>query len=254
MKTQTLSFTAALVVFAAACAFAGIEAASGAYEPQPALRQAHVTRAVVEDVSPDAVNPTLEHLAAYTYGVMESWPAALIPTASVAEVAHDIARASLRKPSTAPYQDAVLLAALAYFEGARFAGYVDRGDCNDKNWRVSGVEPGPHKTRGVFSTYWTSQELMHVGGDCDGGRAHTLWQIWPARDTSSPRYAKCKLDVISGDRSDAAFCALLIARADPSLCGYTGEKPNESCIKADQRVKFAVEAMKKHPFTELPKK
>ena len=260
VRNRGLVAIVAVFVFVGAAAFAGIEA-SGAPEPQPELREVRDPRAVGVDVlTPDAVNPAVERLAAYTLGVMNDWPRALIPGADYASIAHDIAEASLEKPSSDPHADAVLLAALAYWEGARYSDYVDRGACNDESWRRYGVDIGPsHMSRfedgdprqmvaSHRTNLWTAQELMHVGGDCDGSRAHTLWQIWPATDPSSPRYDVCRLDVISTSRRDAAFCALMIGRADPSLCSYTGEKPSLGCDKAELRFNFTVEALVKHPF------
>jgi hypothetical protein len=242
MKSVLLALLG-LATFAAICAFAGLEA-SGAPEPVVAHRDSIRRPHVVEPVADALMTPQRAHLAQYVLDVIESWPAGNLPTVAKADLAYDIARAALDKPSSDPSQDAVLLAALAYFEGARFARYVASGQCNNADWRKWGVEEQEHMARGKRVLSWNSKDLMLIGGDCDGGRAHTLWQIHPAVDPSGPLYAACKLDVIASDQRDAAFCALSIAREDPSLSTYTGGQMG----KAEERLAFARKAIAAHPF------
>jgi hypothetical protein len=207
-----------------------------------------VVRTTVDEPVDDApMTPARAHLDQYVLDVIESWPDGNLPTVFLAELADDIAGAALDKPSSDPSQDAVLLAALAYFEGARFAEYVDSGECNDLEWRKHGFDTGPtHRVKdGPSTPIWLASEQMHVGGDCDGDRAHTLWQIHPATDPSGPLYSVCKLDVITSSRRDAAFCALSIAREDPSLGTYTGGQME----KAEERLAWARKAIAAHPFT-----
>jgi hypothetical protein len=236
----------ALVTFAGVCAFAGLEA-SGAPEPIVFHKHEPFHRLPVDEPTNDAPDdPKREHLAVYVQDVIGMWPSAKIQEVSEIQLSYDIAAAALEKPSSDPSQDAVLLAALAYFEGARFAEYVDSGECNDPEWRKHGFDVGPvHHPKGAPATLiWLADEQMHIGGDCDGSRAHTLWQIHPALDPSGPLYAACKLDVISTSRRDAAFCALSIAREDPSLGTYTGGQ----MAKAEERLTFARKAIADHPF------
>ena len=172
-------------------------------------------------------------LTAYVLEVMQSWTPAVskLPAVEYEPVAHDIASA-IKTPD-----DGVLLAALAYWEGARYAAYVDDGRCNDPVWRKS-----PE-----------GMKMMLGWGDCDGGHAHSLWQIHPIVDAASPLYAICNVDAISV-RAGAAKCALEIAHRSMSstgnLSGYTGEWAFEH-PKADKRLEFAQRAMAKHPFVKI---
>ena len=176
-------------------------------------------------------DPIKARLSLYTLGVMQRWAHAgpAVTAVGCSAVAESIAMAVVRP------DDAVLLAALAYFEGARFAEYVDDGLCNDKAWRKT-----PEGIR-----------LMHIGGDCDHGHAHSLWQIHPIEDPASPIYGLCSLETISLSRAAAAGCALEIAkrslRETGSLMNYTGEWAGPH-PKADERLKFARDASAQHPF------
>jgi len=177
-----------------------------------------------------------EQLTSYTLDRMKEWPPAVIPAVPYEPLARDIAQAALKRGSSDPAADAVFLAGLAYWEGARFAHYVDAGLCNDEGWRESGEDQG-----------WTASMLIKAGGNCDHGRAHTLWQIWPKDDPTSPLYAKCRSEIVTRDRVGAALCALAIASSDESLCRYTGETwPH--CPKAEERLEFARQALSAHPF------
>ena len=114
-----------------------------------------------------------------------------------------------------------MLAALGYFEGARYAAYVDDCRTDSQAWRAS--EEG--------------KKLTHVGGNSDGGRAHTIFQIhvdgvvFDGQPLSAKRLCE--------DRAYAAGIALRIARSDPTLCSYSGEDPAGGCPKAERRVRFA---------------
>jgi hypothetical protein len=224
--TILLSFVAILAVL---CVAAGIAASSPGpvhtARPKPTVRLL-ANDEVLTEAPPD---PKLVKLKAYTLGVMRDWPPAKIPAVDYEPLAEDIARAALERGTAAPHEDAVLLAALAYFEGARFAEYVDGGRCNDAAWRATAA----------------ARALMRVGGDCDDARAHTLWQVWPTRDRASQLYEVCSAEAIA-DRATAARCALRIASLDPSLCRYTGER--RVCPKAWARLAFARRALAAHPF------
>jgi hypothetical protein len=183
-------------------------------------------------------------LAAYVMEIMNSWPKASIPAADYASVAEDITSACLVNPSSDPHEDAVVLAALAYWEGARFASYVDECLCNDPGWREEGFDDSPH-VRGKAS--FTAGHLMHIGGDCDGGRARSLWQIH-ADGIQLDGQPVLGADLCAS-REHAAWVALRLARKDPTLCSYSGEDPASGCPKAEQRVTFAKRALASHPFT-----
>jgi hypothetical protein len=184
------------------------------------------------------IDPPFSVLATYVLSVMRSWPAAVpsCPAADLEAIARDVASVASN------VREAVLLAGLGYWEGARFADYVDRGACNDPAWRAS--------TGGL--------RTMRQWGDCDGGHAHSLWQIHPIVDVVSPLYGLCNAEAVS-ERVGAARCALAIARGSISSTGdlraYTGEIWGGH-PKADERLKFVQRAIDKHPFRlpkELPK-
>ena len=169
---------------------------------------------------------------AYILGIMSSWPPADPSMETVPY--HDVAE-TIALVTTSP-DDAVLLAALAYWEGARYAAYVDDGRCNDPAWR--GTQEGI--------------KTMHRGGDCDHGHAHSLLQIHPIDDRSSPIHALCATEIVDGSRVGAFRCGLEIARLSMketgSLVNYTGEWQSVEHPKADVRLRFARAALKKHPF------
>ena len=175
-----------------------------------------------------------DELCAYVLTVMQGWPPpyklGTVPlpdvAASIADVAaHD---APAWPDDTTGARSAVLLAALAYFEGDRFASYVDDGTCNKPGFRL-------HDARARYGT-------------CDGGLAHSLWQIHEI-ELADP------LEVASAttltDRTFAAHIALRLARqslaATGTLQNYTGEWSGPH-PKADERLKFALKASAAQPF------
>lgn len=178
-------------------------------------------------------------VADYLTLVMSDWPAALkaVPAVPYRAVAESIASVT-RDPS-----DAVLLAALGYYEGARYAEYVDSGACNDPVWVRSG--------EGKRLAHW---------GTCDRGptdprgRAHSVWQIHPIEDRTSPLYGTCREAVVDSSRENAARCALALAKNSMketgSLAWYTGEWTGPH-PKADERLEFARRAIRKHPVARV---
>jgi hypothetical protein len=105
---------------------------------------------------------------------------------------------------------------VAFYE-SRFRGYVDDGLCNDPAWRAS-----PEGRR-----------RMRLGGDCDGGRAHTVWQMhnFPAEHPHA-----------GGWYLDAPGMAIERMRYSiqngMGLRGYTGETSPDA-PKARQRLECA---------------
>lgn len=235
---------------------------------------------------PDADDPYVIHLAEYLAGdVIGNWTPAVkqVPAVAPGEVAWDIARAVVHEPEdpgrcptvkatdgrkrclwgaagwNSDHAKAVLLAAVGYWEGARYAKNVDDGSCNDPVWRA---DPA-------------NAPLIHITGNCDGGRAHSIFQIWPRVGSvhDSPINASCDKDAVAV-RYTAARCALQILRMSMmqsgDLTGYTGEQPplswKEQAMrslgldtgegswkqKATVRLEFARKALKKHPFVPLP--
>jgi len=200
----------------------------------------------LQDLQPDISSYAL---AAYVRGVMESWPRAVsaLPAADYGEVAGTIAEVVVLDGGQwppawrAPEARVVLLAGLAYYEGARFASYVDEQRCDDPAWRSSAE----------------GRRMMLGWGDCDGGRAVSLWQVHPVFDTVSPLYPLCNPDVVADRvRLGAARCALEIARrslaSTGDLSGYTGEGQWTGAPKAKLRLDFVQRALAKHPWS-LPK-
>jgi|SRR6516162_5125434 hypothetical protein len=184
---------------------------------------------IVPEVWRDVV---LDRLVDRVRTVMVTWEPApkQLATSDLAEVARDIAEAALDRGSSNASDDAAVLMALSYWEGARWAAYVDDGRCNDRAWRAS--------PEGI--------ETMRRWGDCDGSRAHSLWQIHPVDDPSAPLGLSCSSRIVDGSRLGAARCALAIAEASMNaygnLAGYTGEDPYGFHPKADKRLEWARQA------------
>lgn len=136
---------------------------------------------------------------------------------------------------------AMLLAALAYYEGARFARYVDEGRCHDWMHLVYNHEPLPDDA--YVEIGGKRLDLLKFG-NCDGGRAWSLWQIRPD-SLERPKLEGPELR----DRSYAASIALGIVRLSMrdrgDLCDYTGENPAGGCPKARERLDFAAKAFKR---------
>jgi hypothetical protein len=227
--------------------------------PEPAPASPAPEPVVVSDTKDSARH---EHLRAYTLDVMNGWSHAVpsMPVADYGDVASDLSMAVIMEPDdgqhcglmpaadgfrrclwgvpgwNSDHAKTVLLAALGYFEGARYAAYVDEYKCQDDAWRAS--------PEGIA--------LMHRGGDCDHKHAHSMFQIHPVEDKDSPLYALCNAAVVDSGRLPAARCALAIAgrsmKSTGDLSNYTGEFWGEH-PKADLRLDFATRAVVKHPFT-----
>jgi hypothetical protein len=190
------------------------------------------------------VDPAQEQLASYLEGVIRSWPPARIPMVDLTDLAGDIASVTLSETRVWPDDEsgartAVLLAALAYFEGARFAEYVDDGRCQEWGYAAFHKRPVSAEARKFLSF-----------GPCDGGNAQSLWQVH-AGEFEGVRY-----DMVSlRERLFAAHVALGIARRSMRATGtlryYTGEWAGSS-PKADERLKFALHEIHAHPMKELP--
>ena len=197
----------------------------------PVERTPVVQVSIAPPTPPAAVAPLEpafdEATADYLLTVMTDWPPALPVLLSVPyrDVAESIATV------TSDPSDAVLLASLGYFEGVRYAQYVDEYRCNDPAWVKS--------PEGARLTHW---------GTCDHGIARSFWQIHPQDDRSSVTHGLCSTEAIS-TRIGAARCALDIAHrsiaATGNLSYYTGEWSGPH-PKANERLEFAKRALKKH--------
>lgn len=166
---------------------------------------------------------TVAELAAWLAAIMMKWTPAAVPAVPAEDVAQDIAQAVVLEGSVAELGEkktAGLLASLAYWEGARFARYVDDGSCNA--WQA-----------GRLGLLTQEAKKLLAYGHCDHGRAFSLWQIWP-RDAEE----KTALAV----RSYAARRALERVKSSwatrGNLSAYAGE-PRDRHPKADEREAFA---------------
>jgi len=248
--------------------------------PDPDWRDA--IPALELEPDPDEHDEYMGHLAGWLLeDIIEHWTPAVkqVPAVFLPAVAYDVARAVVHEPEdpghcghiitsdgrkhclwgvpgwNSDHAKAVLLAAVGYWEGARYAKSVDNGDCNDPAWRADPANAA----------------LIHIMGNCDGGRAHSIFQIWPrvGPASDSPINVSCDKDAVAV-RYTAARCALQILRmsmmAKSDLTGYTGETPplswKEQTMrsldldtgegswrqKSTVRLEFAKKALKKHPW------
>ena len=194
-------------------------------------------------------------------------------TASYEDVANDIATVVLDpkeppiwKSDKSKARTAIMLVSLAYNE-TRFRAYTDDGRCNSSKWRKSSE----------------GSKLMKISGECDGGLAHSMWQIHTgldgivvvptnygdddpfAHDIDKREWCysyQCSdkdgtlitPTQMSEDRKNAIRIALHMARRSirkgVKLCQYTGE--GNVCPKGNVRYSWA-EGPKgystEHPFT-----
>ena len=240
MKNRT--HWALLLVFSAAIAVAGYAGASSGQAEPPATRRAIVAHRL--DVAPPTTDAPPSPFVAELAGALERdasrWPEAAIPHVPTGDVAMSVAVAVEElgdEPCPIPMSEGdwrmtdsqeargVLAMALAYFEGARFASYVDDLSCNDRSWRKS-----PE-----------GRALVHVGGHCDGGLAYSLWQVHVEGMLLSVDPSGVTAEKMS-DRAYAARVGLTLAcrslASTGSLVGYTGEGRSFH-PKADQRLDFA---------------
>jgi hypothetical protein len=268
---KTAASVAGLLALAAACAFAGITADA---QPLVVLPQRPTPREPMDEPMSDAPSDSdVEALGFDIAFAAKDWPEAVIPHAALRDVANDIAMAVLHSGDPAypglpvvvgkcpipmdrgdwrMTNDAeargILSLALAYFEGARFASYVDEELCNDRGWRKDGVEEQEgtlHRSRQHGMTFqtsiWTSEELLHIGGHCDGGLAFSFWQVHIdsgllSYDPHMVTAEKMKDRVYAASVGLAMACRSL--KATGSLVGYTGERLSFH-PKADERLNFA---------------
>lgn len=190
-------------------------------------------------------------LSNYLLAAIVSWlqtaqPASEEMVARQRSVADDVAAVVSDESEPAVWkQGAVMsglvLASLAVMEGG-ISRYVDSGECNDLGWR--------EKNRSVLAA-----------GDCDGGRAYSLWQIHAGKGlvlVAGGGYAyrgQAEGQLVTaqdmvGDRKVAARAALHILRSSVrhggGLCEYTGEKGQ--CPKAKMRLEKAERYLRAHPY------
>lgn len=223
----------------------------------------------IPDLEP-SVPPRTEALRQYLLSAMKDWPAAIhVPAVPYEDVALSIARAVDEAPSDlqqgwpAPWDTrearSLLLASLGYFEGARYATYVDDGSCN--RWMRRAWDAAVPESTGTVSILTgkmltrrshpnlavlaPAERAVLKMGTCDNGLAVSIFQIHAADlHLSSEKLA---------DRTEAAMAALRIAKRSIAgkLCGYSGETYPE-CPKAHVRLQLALDALRRHPVRALP--
>ena len=180
---------------------------------------------------------TADALAAIVLSTILRWTpaAAAVPHVDYAELAADVAAAVVAEgpiwPSdTSGRRTAILLAAIAYWEGARFAAYVDNLDCN--RWATTPAALRSAEARRLLAF-----------GHCDGGNAYSLWQIHPQTWRTPGRGVLVVTGDMLADRRTAARVALVMARSSfeafGDLSGYTGERGAADHPKARKRERFA---------------
>src|ERR1700690_2627309 len=180
------------------------------------------------EARPDSGRP----LRDVVLGTISKWAPAVaeVPHVPYEALADDIsgvvtAEGAVGGPADTLEKSAILLAGLGYFEGSRFATYVDDGSCN--RWMAEAMRHPirrPDSKTGIvtlfpnYSTLPAGARALIRHGDCDAGKAFSLWQVWPKGEFTPERLAV---------RTEAARAALLIARASYKLRGnlsaYTGE-------------------------------
>jgi len=184
---------------------------------------------------------SVQTLAAFLLAVVSRWTPAGIPHVPLEDLTRDIAEVTVAEGPAWPVSDedgmgkahrhtAVLLATLAYWEGARFAAYVDDLSCN--GWMALRHAGKPVPPEG--------KRLLEFG-NCGGGKAYSLWQV-ETHDLQDGDDVHVFGPGNLGDRKFAARAALLIARVSyrqrGNLSGYTGESKDDH-PKADVRQAFA---------------
>ena len=201
--------------------------------------------AVPGPIAPPTPTATDFALRDYVLGAMNSWPHAVeeVPAVEYKKLAEDIATAAMMdapawSADVDRHRSGTLLAAIGYWEGARFAAYVDSGKCNDPEWR-------------------RTNKIVHYG-DCDHGKAVGLGQVWPTGENLEGTNIPETKENVLADRVFAFRVILEKARrsirAGVGLCHYSGEDPasEDGCPKADARLHFAERYWTKHPFQPTP--
>ena len=181
-------------------------------------------------------------LAAWTLSLIKLWTPAVasVPHVPYEELAQDVAGVVLEEGpiwlspemvvsrESEERRTSALLASLGYWEGGRFAAYVDSLECVEWSRQRPSVRSAEARRLLAF-------------GDCMGGIGYSLWQVIPVTWQEGTRVEHFTPDRL-WSRREAARAALLIARssyrARGNLSGYTGE-PEDTHPKADVREAFA---------------
>ena len=187
------------------------------------------------EARPDSGRPLRE----VVLGTISKWAPSMseVPHVPYGDLADDISgvvteEGAIGGPVDTLEKSAILLAGLGYFEGARFATYVDDGSCNA--WMSEAMKHPirrPDSKTGIV-TLFPNYGVLPAGarvlirhGDCDAGRAHSLWQVWPKGEFTPERLAI---------RREAARAALIIARASYKLRGDLSLLHGRACRRSPE--------------------
>jgi len=202
-------------------------------DPRPTKHSEHNVKSAPQESNTAQDATRTDSIRRYVVEIMQGWAPAKIEMAPLEDVAESIAKAAVSDEPAWPddktgARSAVLLASLAYFEGARFAKYVDDQTCNERSFQQR-------------------NPLAHYG-TCDHRLAFSLWQIHEIELSNPHEVASASA---LKDRDFAAHIALRLARqslaATGTLRNYTGEWSGP-CPKAEDRLSFAEKAFRAHPF------
>jgi len=210
--------------------------------------------------APIAVEPDgLSKLAAYTLDALTAWKKPGKDAVSYEAVATDIAQVCLASEplwTSDPHRVrcAILLASLAYHEGALLA-YVDDGRVNSGRWREDawrrGITWSPNiSDNGEAYSLWQIHTEKGIILTPDGEWRHSEGAVTDAQGSRKPGV------IIGPDLTKNRKLAVKVAlafvrkslRVTHSLVGYTGETRETGYNKARQRELFAANWVKRHPF------
>ncbi len=250
--TVFIIILSASLLFVGAGQFDPHSAAQAAPLPLPIVDQTTTESAVVsvstlqrpdEPLPAAAEDPMHAALTEYFETAMNFWVKPSSLSTDYHAVASDMATVCLaEEPIWASdktrARTGIQMLALAYHE-SNYRAYVDNGTCNKYT-----KEHAPKDVARLFNLF----------GDCDGGEAHSMWQVWPKQMLdSNGKLVEFTAKDIDSDRKTAIRAALFIARrsirGSGGLCWYSGEGSGGDCPKAAVRYETAQDYYKHHPFT-----
>jgi hypothetical protein len=189
-------------------------------------------------------NPQLENLAAYFETAMNKWAKPDKLSADYHSIATDVATVVLAEDpiwttDTTRARTGIELLGIANFEST-YRTFVDDGTCNR-------YAKDPHAPKEIAA-------LLKKFGNCDGGWAHSMWQVHPLKWNDGHGHIEEFSGEALSDRKTAIRAALILARrsirGSGGLCWYTGEGTDgNGCPKAVVRFNFGIDYFRKHPYT-----
>jgi hypothetical protein len=198
---------------------------------------------VTEEPAPAVEDLQHAALTDYYEAAMNFWVKPTSLSTDYHAVASDMATVCLNEEpiwsnDTTRARTGIQMLALAFHESS-YRAYVDDGTCNKYT-----KEHAPKDVARLFALF----------GDCDGGEAHSMWQVWPKQMLdSNGKLVEFTARDLDSDRKNAIRAALFIARrsirGSGGLCWYSGEGSGGDCPKAAVRYETAQDYYKHHPFT-----